>query len=557
MRGSNSGPDDSAPVSENGDAPADREWDESMDKTAAAVASDDINGLGIATGHHGRSYLGMTSMSALFTAIFRLCPTAKEHTVRCSRGWTAIQPQTLPSMPPFGRDPALGLLKEQRCIDFYFEHVHAITPLLDEEDFRRQWASGTRQDASWLGLLNMVFAMGSIAASSDSLHEQYYRQARSYIDLDSLGAGNLEGLQALCILGGYYLHYRNSPNMAYGVHGAAHRVAIALGLHREPRRHPTHTDPLEEERYNRRIETRRRTWWSLFCLDVWGTMSHGRPSAGRWDENTMNTHLPTPYGPNDYAAISLRASAEFCLICDKLQCRYAEFTRLSAREVLSFDAELLAWYEAVPRVFKDRSISPPGLNIAREFMRNRYHNARVVLSRSALLYMANDRRRRHEEEIGQEQQQILNTCCSVAAEAVDDIALYWTPNRVHVWNSAWYLFQACMVPLLTIAVERSLQMSGAGQSPHDGMATWTASLAKALETFAEMRPWMRASDRTPDIVSALYEALTAEADAPMPTPSATDGSVDLFGWTDEQMAEMNWGAFLGTDALAQGSFPFS
>jgi hypothetical protein len=206
-------------------------------------------------------------------------------------------------------------------------------------------------------------------------------------------------------------------------------------------------------------------------------------------------------------------------------------------------------------LFKDRAVSPPGLNVAREFMRNRYHNARVVLSRSALLYMANDRRRKH-EELGPEQQQILDTCCAVAAEAVDDIALYWTPNRVHVWNSAWYLFQACMVPLLSIAVERSLHTT-MGQNPPESMANWTASLAKALETFAEMRPWMRASDRTPDIVSALYEALTAEGEVPMLTPSATDGSVDLFGWADEQMADMNWSAFLGTEALTQGSFPFS
>ncbi|KAK2001630.1 hypothetical protein LX36DRAFT_653133 [Colletotrichum falcatum] len=33
-------------------------------------------------------------------------------------------------------------------------------------------------------------------------------------------------------------------------------------------------------------------------------------------------------------------------------------------------------------------------------------------------------------------------------------------------------------------------------------------LAKALEFFSEMRPRIRASDRTPDMVTALYEAVT-------------------------------------------------
>lgn len=523
-----------------------------MDQDAANVASDDINAVGLATGRHGRSYLGMTSMSAILRAIFRLCPFAQEHTAQCARAWTVIQPQTLPSMPPFGRDPALGLLREQRCIDFYFEHVHAITPLLDEQDFRRQYAEGTRQDASWLGLLNMIFAMGSIASGSDSLHEQYYRQARSYIDLDSLGSGNLEGLQALLILGGYYLHYRNSPNMAYGVHGAAHRVAIALGLHREPRVQPTFTDPVEEQKYIRRVETRRRTWWSLFCLDTGGSLSQGRPTAGRWDPTTMDTLLPSPLDENDHVALSLRANAEFCLICDRIQARYAQFPRLTAQEVLAFDAELRSWYASVPPLIKERTSSPPGLNVAREFMRNTYHSIRVILSRSALVYMANDHRRKHGEP-GPEQQQILDTCCDVAAEAIDSIALYWTPNRLHVWNSAWYLFQACMVPLLSIAIERNMQQS----PPPESMAHWKASLAKSLETFAEMRPWMRASDRCPDIVSALYEALTSDSDVLMPTPSATEGSVDLFGWADEQLTELDWNAFLGNETLAQGSFPFA
>lgn len=490
-------------------------------------------------------------MSAVLRAIFRLCPASKEHTAQCARAWAINQPQSQASLAPFGQNPSLSLLKEQRCIEFYFEHIHGITPLLDEQEFRRKYASGTCQDTSWLGLLNMVFVLGSIASGSDSLHEEYYHQARSFVSLDSLGSGNLEGLQALCLLGGYYLHYRNSPNMAYGVLGAAHRVAIALGLHREPRGLANIVNADEADTYRGRVETRRRTWWSLFCLDTWASMTQGRPTCGRWDSTTMDALLPQPQSPNDHAAISLGASVGFCLICDRIQNRVAQFGRLSIDEIFALDAELQDWYRSLPSLLTQPADTPSRLHVARDFMRSRYFNVRLLLLRSSLLYVANDRAKKVEAPASN-MQQLVDTCCAVACEAIDSITLYWTPNRIQVWNSAWYLFQACLVPLLSIAVEKSL---GQDNNTAENFALWRSSLVKALETFGEMRPWMRASDRTPDIISALFESLTSDSYEPFRTPSATDGSLDLFGWSDEQLLELDWSTFLGDENLNRGIFP--
>lgn len=537
--------DDSAAVSENGEPPVVRRWDETHQEPCS-VASDDVNAFGLTTDSQIRSYLGMTSMSAIIRGIFRLCPAAKEHTVRCSKAWAAIPSQPLPPVSYLERDR----LKEQRCIDFFFDSVHSITPLLDEEDFRRDYLSGARQDASWKGLLNMVFVMGSIASGSDSLHEYYYHQARSFVNLDSLGAGNLDSLHALCLLGGYYLHYRNSPNMAYSVLGAAHRIAIALGLHREPRQKSTGDDPETEAIHQKHIQTRRRTWWSLFCLDTWGAMTHGRPTCGRWDSTTMDTQFPTASSPQDHAIISLQASSSFCLICDRMQQRFARSGRLSLEEVISFDQELVQWYESLPPSITEPSSSRQGFQIAREFMRTRYLNARMLLTRSSFLYVAHGHRK-NITELPPEPQKLLDSCCSVASETIDAIALYWTPNRVHVWNAAWYLFQACMTPLLAIAVDKNMETSAI-----DRVAMCRASLAKALESFAEMRPWMRASDRSPDIVSALYDALTAEYDQALSTPSVTSRSLDMFGWYDDPFNELDWGTFLGGENISfQTVFP--
>jgi hypothetical protein len=102
--------------------------------------------------------------------------------------------------------------------------------------------------------------------------------------VDSLGNGNLETVQALALLGGYYCHFLNRPNMANVVMGAALRMAIAMGLHREERS-GSHNHSI--------FEIRRRVWWCLFCLDSWASFALGRPSLGRWEPETITAALPT------------------------------------------------------------------------------------------------------------------------------------------------------------------------------------------------------------------------------------------------------------------------
>ena len=167
--------------------------------------------------------------------------------------------------------------------------------MLDEPSFRATYLGGQRNDGPWLALLNMVFAMGSIAAtkSDNCNHIMFYNRSKEHLDLDSFGSGHLEALQALGIMGGYYLHYINKPNMANAMMGAALRMACALGLHRES---------LLSTKGNRvdlseiPADIRRRTYWSLFCLDTWASTTLGRPSLGRWGPAIT---IRPPEGSND------------------------------------------------------------------------------------------------------------------------------------------------------------------------------------------------------------------------------------------------------------------
>ncbi|KAF5863226.1 hypothetical protein ETB97_010454 [Aspergillus alliaceus] len=78
--------------------------------------------------------------------------------------------------------------------------------------------------------------------------------------------------------------------MASAVLGAAFRIPTPLALHKEP-----FEDSAAQQDSGKRlssIEKRRRTWWSLFCLDTWASMTLGGATLGRWDPSTMDILPP-------------------------------------------------------------------------------------------------------------------------------------------------------------------------------------------------------------------------------------------------------------------------
>lgn len=541
--GSESDIDDSGQVSENGEEP-DRHWDELQPGADDAMkSSDDINAVSLAYDQHRRSYLGAASISAILRTIFRLCPAAKSHVALSARNWpkplSGLQAE--PQVEPTKTD-------DERCINAYFECSHSVTPMLNEVDFRSTWHAGNRQDASWLGLFNMICTMGSIAAGDEHMHKLYYQRAQAHLTLETFGSGNLESVQALCVLAGCYLQYQNSPNMATAILGAAYRMALALGLHRESKKSNPHvtsphdSSPAALKSTVSRVEMRRRTWWSLFCFDVWTSMTMGRPTSGRWDPSTMDIHLPNSIDCTDPAAQSLYASARFCLIANRIQDRFAQIGRTNFGEVLTFDKELQDWHSSLPDILKAPNKCPDRLLIARDFMHNRYLNLRLILYRPTQLHRLNPRASIH--EISRQELSVQDTCHEIAVEAVESISSTWTPNRIHVWNASWYLFQAAMVPLLTLAQKTGEQ----GLALECDLSASKDMLRRILDLLNQMAPWMRSADRSRHIIVSIFDALSsAEARR---TPSVSDGDLNFFGWYDDQVTfgdEIDWSAFLVDD----------
>lgn len=265
------------------------EYDESEEtRVPGSYISDDVNGLSLALDSKS-SYLGISSISAVLRVIIHIAPGAKtlisQHAVKAADMYQE---------GPRALKDAL-VTDEMLCIDAYFTHVHNSNPMLDEAQFRAKYMNGPHSDPPWIALLNMVLTMGSVAASEANNHAHFifYQRAYPHLALENLGAGHLETVQALAILGGSYLHYLNKPNLATVVTGAALRMGLGLGLHREP----IQSSAAVSKEANVLFETRRRTWWSLFCYDTWGSTTLGRPSLGRWDPRCITVQPPKPLGP--------------------------------------------------------------------------------------------------------------------------------------------------------------------------------------------------------------------------------------------------------------------
>lgn len=516
---------------------SEHEWNESGRQDYPSPMGDDVDGLK-SQEKHG-SYVGISSTSAALRLIFLACPTTKQYFAELNRSFPQCETQSAFAARAKGTqlealtisEGSAPIVSEQVAVDAYFEHVHGTTAMIDEEGFRKSFKEQVRTDDAWVALLNMVLALGSIAAGDDSSHAFYYARAQRVIGFNAFGAGSLEMLQALILLGGSYLHYINSPNTAYLILGMAFRMAIAMALHREtgkgaqPKHQSFKDSPSSILGVRRlpRVEIRRRTWWGLLYADTAAGLSFGRPPTGTWDPATMDAALPNDQPPHDSPGrllaadwdahdvsgglgTVLRFSAELAKLRSKLEYRLAQFSRMTAKEVLAIEVQLQAWERTCPQILKFGNACPKRIKISRDLLQYRYLATRIILCRPHLLRLIEDRTA--SSMFGSDDWRVVGICQEAAACTINAASANPGRHRIAAWHCSWYLFQACMVPLLLMT------LSGGNQNPQhfspNCVAAWIENLETALQTFKEIEPYKRASDRYGSVIESLYKGVMAD-----------------------------------------------
>jgi hypothetical protein len=128
-------------------------------------------------------------------------------------------------------------------------------------------------------------------------------------------------------------------------------------------------------------------------------------------------------------------------------------------------------------------------------MKWQYQNLRIVLYRPVLLNLAN--RGGHGGQPSNEDLAAVNTCRAIAKQTIEDIASEWTPNQMLGWHGVWFMYQASMIPLVSIFWE-----------------SWNPQLVREcqqqIETVIEamdgLSDWSLAARRSREVLSKMYEA---------------------------------------------------
>lgn len=289
--------DQSTPLSEEAEIlerfqPMPDDRDQDLDAELQHIA-DDVNALSLSV-DETPSYVGVSSVSAALRVIAWLRP-----------GLFTKVPQDHPSVlgqASFSADSTFDWASQNvgddvvdpvtsstawneiPLINAYFEYIHPCIPVLEEQAFRTTYLTAQRSDSRWQLLLNSVLAIGSVVAGpviESSNHWSYFSQASLYLNMETLNHAHFETVQALAILSGYYLHFLQRPTQANALMGAAFRLAVTMGLHKDFTEFVTTAKLQQRQSLLNSVEMRRRLWWSLFMLDSWAGSTLGRPSMGR------------------------------------------------------------------------------------------------------------------------------------------------------------------------------------------------------------------------------------------------------------------------------------
>ncbi|KAK5745772.1 hypothetical protein LTR17_001274 [Elasticomyces elasticus] len=522
--------------------------------------SDDVNGLSLSM-HKQSSYVGIYSVSAALRVILKVAPFVRTHiartyneTVPPSRS-NSPPPSVRPTDPYYLPSPDVG----QKLIESYFKHVDVQMPMIDEDHLWRTYLYDHRRDSPWLALLNMVMALGSLAGSTceDEEHYAYFQRARLHLDLETFGSSSILMLQAMGLFSGYYLHYLNRPNEANCLMGATLRMATALGLHREykesvpsrPASQGVRPDNLELP-----AGIRQRTWWSLFCLDTWGSVSTSRPSLGRMGPGiTVETpKVPQQMNNAQYIAylrlLPIIHNIEFCKLATRIQDSLAARTLGKFEDLFAFDAELVRWHDELPPILKEPSSSgllstsdrptqrtpssansekqmpfdfaqppdrdriscPEVLKTPRAIMHWRHQNLRMLMHRPYLLSAA--LRRIPFAGMNAEEKTAITRCRIIAGQTIADIDATCREELIAGWAAVWHMHQAVMVPLVSLFSQISLPVND-GSPDRRGSGTedeeagrWKMQIEIALRFFDKMRSYSVAAAKSKDVVERLYEA---------------------------------------------------
>lgn len=410
----------------------------------------------------GTGYFGVASSSVLLRALrvneSELIPSTRNSDLLGS---------------PFDSHPVPVHITDT-LIEAYFTYYHSCYPFIHEATFRAQYlglSPRPREDV-WEILLNAVLALGAwcINTETGSADLSFYQNARMRLNGGVLETGSLPLVQALTLWSNY-VQKRNKPNTAWNYLGLAVRMATGLGLHRD---FPGwKSSPLKQE-------MRRRAWWGLFIFDSGSAITFGRPIMLP-EQGVVDTKMVLNIEDDDLTAENMEmpperttptlysgliAQARLNIKVNKAYNRIIGKPSPTAEEVLDLNKRINEFTAELPTYFTETGNLGPaitGVVFAKYRLAWRYKNLRIIMFRPFVLQRIISGDNRNRTMNSPAEKECRRICLQNAHETIQSVNAFVTTtarSTITVWYAVYFLFQACLIPLICVFSEPNSDHAG-------------------------------------------------------------------------------------------------
>ncbi|OKL59919.1 hypothetical protein UA08_04734 [Talaromyces atroroseus] len=363
-----------------------------------------------------------------------------------------------------------GQMTLDELVRVYFDRVNSDFPVLHEaaflETFDKWRVAPDSVDRAWLCSLLCVLILGVRAQKGSFANNNHSSmladEQRWWSHVETLLPGvlftsSVNSVQTL-LLAALHLHNTNHRDACWTITGAAGRIAIAIGLHR---------DEIEPAGPRLARELRKVLWWTLYGFEQMQVSSHDRPSA--IDATKCSTAAPRErilgssgfFGPPDYILCWTQLVKLLGLVCRDLPTitTSAETYIGPLSPTASLLRDLSRWHNSLPvhLALPEAVTLPDAFRRPTLLLHIQYHYAVTLLTRYALLlyYQAT---LRPEESATEEIARMAKVCSCSGRRAcelllkLDEISEF----NAGTWWDVYYLYSSTLVVTLSILCDQQM-----------------------------------------------------------------------------------------------------
>ena len=245
-------------------------------------------------------------------------------------------------------------------VNSYFAQIHPGFPVVDESQFRTQYNDFNNPPP--LLLLQAVLLVGAhvsshvkVARSRSLVKMALFRRAKALFDLHYEN-DRMHLVQAALLFTWHCEGADDVSSNAYYWIGIACRIAFGLGMHRDLSHTAVNQMPPADRRIYRRI------FWTLFQVDTFASLNHGRPMIIDLEEVDQPSLVVDDFNESDQDS-NRSVNVGFCIqntaLCKiialviKMFCpgsmrRFRTSPGSLSRTRANLDSKLAGWYLRVP-----------------------------------------------------------------------------------------------------------------------------------------------------------------------------------------------------------------